>query len=144
MKVHVITGANMSDDVFTTDSRIFGIEISWNVTKLRRAAEVGAFGGPRRFPMSILPPLSDEARGNIDWPKVHGLIERYGKDGKCSGPLAEAAICVCVAIGDETEYRIPVDGNHRMMAWREMGFDHWTSYVVPSSTEASFRVTGLV
>lgn len=135
-----IIGARFGDDVFTTDECIFGREITWNVTKLRRAAEVGEFGPPDTLSMDVLPPMTEVANANIDWSKVDWMVRNCAdEDGNLRGVLLEPSINVAVKIGDTT-YRIPVDGNHRICARRVLGHPTWTTWSVPPEAEGRFRV----
>lgn len=135
-----IVGARVGDDVFTTDERIFGREITWNVTKLRRAAEAGEFGAPDVLSMDVLPPMTAMADANIDWKRVDWMIRNLSTDdGGLSGVLLEPSINVAVKIGDTT-YRIPVDGNHRICALRILMRPTWTTWSVPPEAEGRFRV----
>lgn len=138
MNTLVLVGCSLGNDVFTTHAEIFGAEITWNVTRLRRAANDGVFGFADRIPMSALPPMSSLADSNIEWDKVHGMIAKHSRGG-LSGPLAEPAINVGVQIG-EKQWRIPVDGNHRICAWRMLGLEFWATYNVPPEIEGQYRV----
>ena len=47
----VIRGCSIGDDVFSTDPAIFGVEITWNVTRIQRDADAGRFGAPETQPV---------------------------------------------------------------------------------------------
>lgn len=140
-RIHVISGCSINDDVFSTDPAIFGVEITWNVTRIQRDADAGRFGKPETVPVSILPPMSTLANANIDWDKVASMVTAYHVDPARS-PVVKPSLQVGVLIG-ETLYRIPVDGNHRICARRLLGMPDFSFYMVPPTVEARYRVTGL-
>lgn len=140
MSVFVIRGCSINDTVFSTDPAIFGVEITWNVTRIQRDADAGMFGKPVTAPVSILPPMSTLANANVDWDKVAGMVTAYHADAARS-PVVKPALQVSVLIG-ETLYRIPVDGNHRICARRILGMPDFSFYTVPTMVEARYRVTG--
>lgn len=139
MSVFVIRGCAIGDSVFTTDSAIFGIEVTWNVTRIQRDADAGRFGKPVVAPMSVLPPMSTLAKANVDWDKVAGMVQGY-RASPHDSVLLKPSLQVMTMIG-ETLYRIPVDGNHRICARRVLGFPDFAFYAVPAALEASYRVT---
>lgn len=141
MSVFVISGCNIGDDVFSTDPAIFGIEVTWNVTRIQRDADAGKFGKPESVPVSILPPMSSLAKANVDWVKVHAMVQQY-TDGVPDPVVLKPSLQVMVSIGDML-YRIPVDGNHRICARRLLGMPDFAFYAVPPAMERRYRVTGL-
>ena len=141
MPVHVISGVSIGDTVFTTDPAIFGIDVTWNVTRIQRDADAGKFGKPETVPVSALPPMSSLANANIDWVKVHAMIQQYN-DGVPDAIVLKPSLQVMVPIG-KLFYRIPVDGNHRICARRVLGMTDFAFYCVPASLERRYRVTGL-
>lgn len=135
-----IFGAALGDDMFTTDAMIFGEEISWNVTRLRAACNRGEFGQAEELSIDILPPMSSLAQANVDWQKVHRMIQAHLYPGAADHDvLDEPAINVGVVIGDIL-YRIPVDGNHRICARRVAGMKTWLTFIVPPEREREFRI----
>lgn len=141
MSVFVIRGCSIGDNVFSTDPAIFGVEITWNVTRIQRDTDAGRFGKPETQPVSILPPMSSLANANVDWDKVAAMVAGYRTDPERS-VLQKPSLQVAVAIG-ETLYRIPIDGNHRICARRLVGLPDFAFYTVPSTMERHYRVTGL-
>lgn len=140
--LRVISGVSIGDQVFSTDPAIFGIDITWNVTRIQRDADAGRFGPPETAPMSVLPPMSSLANANVDWQKVASMIEKYKASPKDS-VLLKPSLQVMVFVG-ETLYRIPVDGNHRICARRVVGLPDFSFYTVPVAMESRYRVTGLL
>lgn len=141
MSVFVIRGCSIGDDVFSTDPAIFGVEITWNVTRIQRDADAGRFGPPETQPVSILPPMSSLANANVDWDKVAAMVAGYRADPERS-ILKKPSLQVAVAIR-ETLYRLPIDGNHRICARRLVGLPDFAFYTVPPGMELRYRVTGL-
>lgn len=141
MPIHVIGGVSIGDDVFTTDPAIYGVDITWNVTRIQRDADAGRLGRPETLPMSALPPMSSLATANVDWDKIAGMVAGYRTD-PAQSVLRKPSLQVMVTIG-ETLYRFPVDGNHRICARRLVGLPDFAFYTVPASIEARYRVTGL-
>ncbi len=138
-QIHIF-GATLGDDMFTTDAMIFGEEISWNVTRLRAACDRGDFGAAEELPVDILPPMSSLAQANVDWKKVHRMVQGHLRPGVAdTDVLSQPAINVGVVIG-ETLYRIPVDGNHRICARRVAGMNTWLTFIVPPDREREFRI----
>lgn len=138
-QIHIF-GAALGDDMFTTDRGIFGVEISWNVTRLRAACNRGEFGPAEELSVDILPPMTALAQSNVDWQKVHRMVQAHLAPGVADRDvLFEPAINVGVEIGDIL-YRIPVDGNHRICARRIAGMTTWLTFIVPPEREREFRI----
>lgn len=135
MRSFVISGASLTDTVFTTDKHVFGEEICWNVTRIERDAAAGKFGDPERIPMERLPPMPPEAYENLDWTKITAMVAAL-REG--SSVLRAPILQVLVQIG-QTLYRIPIDGNHRLTALRLFGQDFFECYVVPAQVERNYR-----
>lgn len=133
MTIHRIEGAKLTDDIFeiTLES---GEYVVWNVTKLQRAAEAGAFGTPRYAPTADLPPTRWENWDATDRAKVDAIK-------KLQWVLDEPAIAI------ETDHPGHLiccfaDGQHRITARQELGLKEIIFYIVPVSMERQFRVTG--
>lgn len=139
MKTIVIRGAGLGDDAFTTDPAVFGVRISWNATRIARDAAAGAFGAPEKVPMSLMPELPPAAVANIDWLKVFGQMAAH-IDAPSTSPLTVPVLQVLVQLQEQL-YRVPVDGNHRIMARRMLGMPYFESYVVPENLESRYRIT---
>jgi hypothetical protein len=135
----VISGASLTDTVFTTDAAVFGEEICWNVTRIQVDATAGKFGAPERIPMARLPPMPATAYDNLDWDKISGMLAVL-KHGQDTAKLRAPILQVLVTIG-QTLYRIPIDGNHRLTALRLFGQDYFECYVVPAEMEHRYRAT---
>lgn len=138
MRNLVMSGASLTDTVFTTDPAIFGEEICWNVTRIERDAALGTFGPPERIAMSRLPPLPPSAYENLDWTKITSMVAalRGGNTPALLAPILQ----VLVQIG-QTLYRIPIDGNHRLTAQRLFGLEFFDCFVVPAEIEHRYRAT---
>lgn len=141
MPVHIISGCSIGDVVFSTDPAIFGIEVTWNVTRIQRDADAGRFGKPETQPVSVLPPMSSLATANVDWGKVAAMVTGYHADPARS-VLVKPSLQVAVFVGERL-YRIPVDGNHRICARRILGMPDFPFYTVPPAVESHYRVTVL-
>lgn len=139
MRTIIIHGAELGDDSFTTDRAVFGVEVSWNATRIARAAAAGAFGPPERVSMHLMPDLPPAAIANIDWTKVFGQMAAH-VEAPTTSPLAVPVLQVIVQL-PSCLCRIPVDGNHRIMARRMLGMQYFESYVVPKELEGNYRIT---
>jgi len=137
MPTIILHGCSLSDSVFTTDKAIFGVEICWNITRIQRDADSGMFGPPVSVPMSALPPMSSLHDANVDMDKVAGMLST--KPDVLQNPVLQVLVDV-----NGTTYRIPVDGNHRILARRMAGYSFFESYVVPIELEGRYRVTETV
>lgn len=134
MKIHRINGASLIDDVFTITLRS-GETVTWNVTKLARAAKAGAFGPPRFLPTVDLPAADwtnwgKEDRAKVEWIKRDPAV------------LNEPAIAIA---SDHPGFLAScfADGQHRVTARQELKLPECSFYLVPLSIERSFRVTGM-
>lgn len=127
-----IIGCSMNEEVFTTDKRVYGEEICWNVTRLQRDATAGRFGAPIVRDFATYPKMSDKERLNIDWHKVAAM-------SKLADVMARPALAVCVDAGTEI-HRLIVNGNHRICARQLRGLPFFEVHVVPVALEAQYRV----
>ncbi len=135
MRVHVVTGAALTDDCFTITLRT-GETVTWNVTKLNRAAKAGEFGPPVFAPTRDLPPArwddwTDVDRATVEWIKQNPEV------------LNEPAIGIA---SPNPDYFINcfADGQHRITARQELGLPEISFYVVPLSKERRYRIEDLV
>lgn len=133
-----IAGADTGDLIFSTSLPDVP-EITWNITRMQRAALLGFFGPPKRVAMTELPPLTDQARANIKWKKVRKMVKGYRK-GPGRVTLEMPALMVLFRSGGLLR-RAPVDGNHRITARRELGLPDFICHEVPADMEGHFRVT---
>ena len=136
-----VVGAEPTDTCYSLDENIFGQEIIWNVTKLQAAAKDGKLGAPIWLPVSLLPPMDDAHRANIDWPKVKELQSKREA-------LFEPAICIMLTAPTMLRegapvalHRIIVDGNHRITARIMNGETRWVTFIVQPEREANYRIT---
>jgi len=123
-----ISGATINDMTFSIvlDG---GEEVTWNVSKIRKAAERGYFGPIVRVPMECLPP-PDYSTGNLEldriaWIKDHPKV--LHEPGLAIGaPDDDGILCTC-------------DGNHRITALWEMKAPHFDVWIVPWRVQHRFR-----
>jgi hypothetical protein len=133
MKIHRISGAKLTDDIFSITLQT-GEFVCWNVTKLQRAAKAGFFGPPVYAKTCDLPSAKWEAWGaedreTVDWIKANADV------------LNEPAIAIA---SPRPEYFVNcfADGQHRITARQELRLDEVSFYVVPIEKERAFRVEG--
>jgi hypothetical protein len=124
-----IFGASLLDDYFTLTTP--GLEeITWNVTKLQKAAEAGAFGDAIEMPMAIMPaPRYD--LGNLERDKVDAFKYRpdiLERPAIAIASAPERLLCFC-------------DGQHRLTARYELKLETFLTFVVPETVERQFRIT---
>lgn len=131
VKTLIISGAGPDDTCFTSDPRITGKEITWNVTRIQKDAAAGKFGKPVKIRMSVLPPTTPEADSNIDWDKVDGILNDTDNN-----PINQAIL----AIGSPDGISMFVDGNHRLAARRKANKFYFFAYIVPHEIEKNYRV----
>lgn len=134
MTTHFITGVALTDTVFTI-TLYTGEVVTWNVTRLQRAADAGEFGPPRYARTCDLPPAEWSEWGGLDRAKVDAIK---------ANPAALNKPAIAIA-SPRPEYFINcfADGQHRITARQEMGLAEVAFYLVPVALERSFRVEGL-
>jgi hypothetical protein len=128
-----MTGAGLSDTVFTLDPRLSGEHVSWNVTRLMTDALRGTFGAPIKRDFATWPAMSSGERANIDWDKV----AHFARHPEI---MAKPAIAVDLDAGNELHRHI-VDGNHRVTARETIGLLYFLMWIVPPDVETQYRVT---
>lgn len=133
--IHHVFGAGIADVVFGLDGYSDLPSITWNVTKLLKAAATGLFGPPVEKLLSDLPPMTDENRANIDWVKVNSLIAS-GDESVLDLPIINVLFEHKGVL-----HSMIVDGNHRLAARILMGLETFTRYEVPPDLERNYRVT---
>lgn len=129
----MLRGCALTDTQFTLDRQIWGEEISWNVTRIQRDAAAGVFGPPEVVPMKAMPPMTAEHAENIDWEKVQDLLFAHAP---LDVPVLEVTFdhgCVL--------HRVPIDGNHRLVARQLLGMLDFRAFVVPVELERLYRIT---
>ena len=134
-KIHFVTGARLSDQVFTI-TLMTGETVTWNVTKLNAAARAGMFGAVRYAATIDLPPARWDAwdatdRATVDWIKTHPEVLEEPAIGIAAPPEVDFAIS-CFA-----------DGQHRITARQELGLAEIAFWLVPTELERRFRIEGL-
>lgn len=142
MRTVIMHGCKITDTQFTLDRSIFGVDISWNITRLLADAAAGVFGDPEVVLLSQLPPMTPEHEANIDWGSVNELLFAHMvafEAGKPS-PLDIPTLSVIFRVGTKT-YRTPVDGNHRISARIMLGMFDFRCFVVPLELEGRYRIT---
>ncbi len=134
MKVHVVRGVRMTDQIFSITLRT-GEFVVWNVTKLNAAAGRGDFGPVRYAATADLPPAqwtewTSEDRATVDHIKATPAV------------LDAPAIAIA---SPHPDYLINcfADGQHRITARQELGLPEIAFYLVPLNLERAFRVDGL-
>lgn len=138
-----ILGAGVDDDVFTTEVPGLPV-ISWNVTRMQAAADAGKFGPPITIRRVDMPELGPAEIANIDWFKVTDMVRAYnamrlgGTEPKDTF-LFKPTLSVMLR-HQQLLVRLPVDGNHRILARFMLGADDFQSYVVPLEQEIDYRV----
>lgn len=133
MPLTIISGCSLRDEMFELDERIFGENITWNVTRLKHAALIGVFGKPLKSNICSIADMSDADKANIDWAKV----ERFAKLPEV---FHEPAITVLTTLGNGDTHAIPVDGHHRLCARMNLGLAWYDTFVVPADMEREFRI----
>lgn len=133
LNIHVISGAILTDDIFTIMLRT-GEVVTWNVTKLNAAAQRGEFGAVRYAATADLPPAewkewTKADRDSVDYIKAHPDI-------------LEAPAIAIASPHPEFFINCFADGQHRITARQELGLAEIAFYVVPLDQERAFRVEG--
>lgn len=127
----VVEGADLLDTIYTLETE--DKPITWNVTRLRAAAEAGQFGPAIAIPAKAVGEpdwsLGNLSRERVDWIKQHPEV------------LNEPTIIIESPPGSEFLLRCTVDGQHRGTARLELGLPEIFAYIVPHDVEAAFRVT---
>ncbi len=139
-----IEGAELKDVAFKINVPDLP-PLSWNVTRIQRDADAGLFGKPLVIPTSVMPKLTNEMHANVDWFKVQAMIMNYAQwcaDGKepLEHIINKPSLHVMLRTGPKQLMRIPVDGNHRIMARILMGAADFQTFVVPSRLEEHYRI----
>jgi hypothetical protein len=111
--------------------------VTWNVTKLMIAAAAGKFGDPLWWNISKLPPTNYE---NIDRAKVDAFKDKNSSDATMLA-LHAPAIAIETPTGPRRRILTFADGNHRVTARTELGFEYFSFHLVPREVEARFRIT---
>lgn len=131
MKAIKIVGCDITDTVFEI-TLLTGEEVVWNVSRLQRAAQAGAFGAVRYAPTSdLLPPCWEEWSG-LDRAKVDAIKRNQAA-------LAEPAIAIA---SPNPAFAILcfADGQHRITARQELGLSEVSFYLVPQPLERCYRI----
>lgn len=133
MKVIRITGANLTDEIFSITLKT-GEEVKWNVTKLNIAAKAGEFGSPSFARTADLPAArwdewTAEDRATVDWLKANR--EALDEPAIAIASMIPGYFITCFA-----------DGQHRITARQELGLPEISFYLVPLDQERRFRVEG--
>jgi hypothetical protein len=132
MTIIRISGASITDDVFSITLKT-GEEVTWNVTKLQRAAKTGEFGPPRFARTEDLPPARWDGWDATDRAKVDAI--------KRDPAILDApAIAIASPLPGYAINCMP-DGQHRITARQELGLAEISFYLVPLEMERRFRVT---
>jgi hypothetical protein len=139
-----IVGAEQGDVTFTLNMPPLP-NITWNVTRIQRDADAGKFGKPIRIARSEMPPLGPRERENVDWDKVRGMVlataDQYVNGVPIERTFLEKPVLHVLLRGfGHHTIRLPVDGNHRILARFIAGADDFYSYVVPAEQEADYRI----
>lgn len=121
-------GASLTDTVFTLDDP----PITWNVTRLERAAEAGRFGPPITLLMGSYP--------GSDWESGNLLRERVDFIKQRPDLLDRPVMLIENPPGSEFRFLCFVDGQHRATARWELGLPTISTYVIPHDLEGEFRV----
>lgn len=133
-----VRGADLSDTSFTLGVPHFPA-VTWNVTRIQRDADAGKFGKPVRILREEMPALGPNEQANIDWPKVSAIVNKWAANPE-DPEIYKPVLSVLFVIGDGVVTRVPVDGNHRILARFLMGADSYESFVVPHQIEADYRI----
>lgn len=128
--VTILSGAHLADDIF--EIVLDGVEVVWNVTKLKHACQAGAFGDPVKMAMEGMPPA--------DWSK--GFLDRVKVDAIKENPAAlDDPVIAIESSKPEFVLSCVCDGQHRLAARQELGLPTFRTYIVPAARERLFRVT---
>lgn len=134
MKVHVVRGALLTDQVFTI-TLATGETVTWNVTKLNDAARRGEFGRVRYAATCDLPPADWSSWDATD----RATVDHIKTDPRI---LAEPAIAIA-SPNPDFAINCFADGQHRVTARQELKMLEVYFYLVPPERERAFRVEGL-
>lgn len=133
IQVHRIYGAGLLDDVFTITLKT-GETVSWNVTKLQKAAADGRLGQVRYFRTDTLPPADWSQWDETDRAKVDRI--------KTDPAWLDAPVIAVESENPDYILNCFIDGQHRVTARQELGLPEVGFYLLPLSMERSFRVGG--
>jgi hypothetical protein len=124
-----VHGADNLDELLSHSfcAGIEGLEVNWNVGRMRGDAEAGAFGPSKEFATSALP--IERGAHALDQAKV----ERFKT-------LPEILAMPAMILASPAAHFL-CDGIHRVAAICEMGRGHFSAYVVPWEVEARYRIT---
>ncbi len=124
-----IHGADSLDELFHHSfcADVEGHEVTWNVARMGRDAEAGAFGPSKQFAISTLP----VKRG--PYALDQGKVERF----KALPDVLSMPAMILARPG----VHFICDGNHRVAAICELGRGSFNAYVVPWKVEGRYRVT---
>ena len=131
MKQITIVGIDsITDVVFTLEA--VDPPITWNVSRLQRAADAGMFGGPVVIPTRNIP-APDWALGGLSRERVDFLKRNQAL-------LDEPTIAIENPPGAPAAILCFVDGQHRVTARVELGLPYVRSFIVPHDVERQYRV----
>ena len=131
MALLILTGNNKpTDSVFSLD--LDTGEITWNVTRLIRAAEQGRFGLPVEFDTDALPP-PDYSTGYLERAKIDAMK-------RLPAVLDMPAIAIGMPAGNPRPMLCICDGQHRITARYELKLPKWRTFIVPYTMEKDYRI----
>ena len=131
MRQITVVGVDSVFDVVFTLETVDPL-ITWNVTKLQRAADAGMFGAPIKISTRNIP-APNWALGGLSRERVDFIKEDMSL-------LYRPVIAVGNPPGSRAEILCFVDGQHRVTARLELSLSYVRSFVVPHDVERRFRV----